>query len=309
MRRPLKRRQLAVALMLALAAVLSFDGGSARAAGVFNLTAESLSGPITSIAQSCNPSGVSSATITADGVATGPYPGTFSVTVTTTSGPFSISSGNVVSGGQILSWQETFTIESVFGEITGTKTLAGPGTPTISFCGLGQMNQFQADADALAYNANFAGQTDQGTAGAGFAFVGLNTGISNFGESFTSIPTTTPGKATGGGQIADPTSTTNKDTTFAFTAYSSDQTGIHARCNVNNDTVHILCSDATAYRQLANAAVFSGPAVVNDTQTTYQISVQDNANPGAGKDVFSISTGVGYSTGGVLTQGNIQVHQ
>jgi len=36
--------------------------------------------------------------------------------------------------------------------------------------------------------------------------------------------------------------------------------------------------------------------------------VDDNGEPGAGLDAFSISTGTGYVASGVLTQGNIQVH-
>jgi len=36
--------------------------------------------------------------------------------------------------------------------------------------------------------------------------------------------------------------------------------------------------------------------------------VQDNAEPGAGKDTFKIQTASGYSAGGTLVDANIQVH-
>jgi hypothetical protein len=36
--------------------------------------------------------------------------------------------------------------------------------------------------------------------------------------------------------------------------------------------------------------------------------VDDLGEPGNGKDDFTITTGTGYTAGGVLTAGNIQVH-
>jgi hypothetical protein len=48
-------------------------------------------------------------------------------------------------------------------------------------------------------------------------------------------------------------------------------------------------------------------ATVNGVATTYRIDVDDFGNPGRGMDNFSITTGVGYSVGGVLTAGNILV--
>jgi hypothetical protein len=56
-------------------------------------------------------------------------------------------------------------------------------------------------------------------------------------------------------------------------------------------------------------ATFGGNATVNGVETTYQILVDDEAESGAGADSFTITTTSGYSASGVLTQGNIQVHQ
>jgi hypothetical protein len=56
-----------------------------------------------------------------------------------------------------------------------------------------------------------------------------------------------------------------------------------------------------------HATVF-GDATVNGVDTTYRIDVDDNGDPGKGKDDFFITTGTGYSVGGVLTAGNILVH-
>ncbi len=42
---------------------------------------------------------------------------------------------------------------------------------------------------------------------------------------------------------------------------------------------------------------------------TYRIDVDDLAEPGAGRDTFKIQTANGYTVGGVLLRGNIQVHK
>jgi hypothetical protein len=49
-------------------------------------------------------------------------------------------------------------------------------------------------------------------------------------------------------------------------------------------------------------------ATVNGVQTTYRIDVDDNAEPGAGRDTFKFQSDTGYTVGGVITKGNIQVH-
>ena len=114
-------------------------------------------------------------------------------------------------------------------------------------------------------------------------------------------PLTSPGQASGGGQIPD--------VTFGLTAKSDDK-GVKGNCTLIDratDTM-VKCLDATTYFQTATHAVFRGNALVNGTPTTYRISVDDNGEPGAGLDTFTISTGTGYGATGVLTQGNIQVH-
>ena len=70
----------------------------------------------------------------------------------------------------------------------------------------------------------------------------------------------------------------------------------------------IKCLDATVLVQTGTHGTFFGNATVNGVATTYRIDVNDLAEPGAGKDTFSIQTGNGYTAGGVLTAGNIQVH-
>jgi hypothetical protein len=72
--------------------------------------------------------------------------------------------------------------------------------------------------------------------------------------------------------------------------------------------VKVKCLDVTSYLQIGLHATFSGHATVNGTATTYRIDVDDPGEPGAGQDTFKIVTGSGYSAGGTLTQGNVQIH-
>jgi hypothetical protein len=127
--------------------------------------------------------------------------------------------------------------------------------------------------------------------------------VETFASDLTATqPLTSPGQATGGGQIPG-------DVTFGLAAKSDDK-GVKGNCTVIDratDTM-VKCLDATAYFQSATHAVFSGHALVNGVPTSYRISVDDNGEPGAGLDTFTISTGSGYGASGVLTQGNIQVH-
>jgi hypothetical protein len=114
-------------------------------------------------------------------------------------------------------------------------------------------------------------------------------------------PASTPGHVTGGGQVAP-------HVTFALTA-KSDRKGVKGSCLVvdpSTGTV-VVCLDVTSLVQVGNGATLFGNALVDGVRTTYRIDVVDNGEPGR-NDVFSIQTGTGYTAGGVLTRGNVQVH-
>ncbi len=53
---------------------------------------------------------------------------------------------------------------------------------------------------------------------------------------------------------------------------------------------------------------FKGTGTNNNIATSFTITVQDRAEPGAGKDTFAITLGTGYSKAGTLQAGNIQIH-
>ena len=55
-------------------------------------------------------------------------------------------------------------------------------------------------------------------------------------------------------------------------------------------------------------ATFFGNATVDGAPTTYRIDVDDLSQPGAGGDSFKLQTGSGYTVGGVLVRGDIQIH-
>jgi hypothetical protein len=78
----------------------------------------------------CNTTGISSVSWSASGLATGPFPGTFTASGTITIGPQTLpgfhppgtgSEGTVA--GPVLSFNESFTIQSATTTITGTKSL------------------------------------------------------------------------------------------------------------------------------------------------------------------------------------------
>jgi hypothetical protein len=259
----------------------------------------------------------------ASGPAGGPYPGTFTEVGTATVGPQAVDlvGGNAL--GTLVTFDAVFTINSPVGQVTGTKTLAFPVTDFGTQAAFGTcitLNdaelRFILDRYTVRYDAEIS------TADGEFADRGLiplvtvqkdrfvaenRVYFQDFSETFqsdltTPEPLTSPGQATGGGQIPG-------DVTFGFTAKSDDK-GVKGNCTLIDRATNTMvkCLDATAYFQTATHAVFRGNAIVNGTPTTYRISVDDNGEPGAGLDTFTISTGSGYGASGILTQGNIQVH-
>jgi hypothetical protein len=116
----------AIVAALALAAV--------QAARADNPSAASLAGEemlvqdVTLTTLDCDPSRVSTVSYAATGVATGPYPGTFTVQGTVTIEPQTLPGprpGTVA--GPLATLSETFTIDSALGTVSGTKSLPATG--------------------------------------------------------------------------------------------------------------------------------------------------------------------------------------
>jgi hypothetical protein len=114
------------------------------------------------------------------------------------------------------------------------------------------------------------------------------------------------GQVTGGGQAAAASEV--ESIAFGFNAKASEG-GLTSHCNVvdRSARVHIKCIDVISLLRSGNSAMIFGNATVNGARTAYRIDVQDIGEPGAGVDSFTIVTASGYSAGGVLKDGNVQV--
>jgi len=123
------------------------------------------------------------------------------------------------------------------------------------------------------------------------------------------FPASTPGAATGGGQLLD--FITQLDGIVLGFNFGSDAGGTKGNCTINDKAgdTFVKCQDVLAYVQAGNTATAYGTAEVNGAPDYYKIVLTDNDTSGAGADTFSILTQSGYSLTGVLTQGNIQLHR
>ena len=124
------------------------------------------------------------------------------------------------------------------------------------------------------------------------------------------LPSSTPGQVTGGGHVLNPAD--GEEVAFGFNG-KSEASGIKGNCTVVDKApvrnVKIKCLTVDTLVQTGNSATLFGQAEINGVATTYRNDVTDNGEPGAGRDTFAIQTASGYSAGGVLDNGNVQVHQ
>jgi hypothetical protein len=276
-------------------------------------------------------------TYDAEGIAFGPYPGTFTERGTAT---FLLTTpvGSLQVVGTVTSWVADFTIDSVVGQVTGTKTLDPAGvSPNIGVC---QEYSFQASPTQvdlrhfvqvmaafvpLSYEATIlsagARYADQGAASASIReqCVGLTFASCEidhhelFNEQFLLstgvLPLDTTGKATGGGQIGD-NGLLGRVVSFGFEVKQPELGRLQGRCLVNDPAANarVKCLTVTSYQQVANTATWEGTAEVNGVREPYRITVQDNGEPNQGIDVFSITTAT-YQAAGNVQYGNVQLHK
>jgi hypothetical protein len=285
------------------------------------LTGEQLTDPAPTVTATCNENGTSTVYFDAAGPAIGPYGGTFTETGTATIGPQAFDPTGTNFSGPIITFDAVFTITSGAIQITGTKTLAlVNGSQAIGDCFThGPVHAIDVIAlNSASYQAAIV------TGDATFSDRGRNPRVfvqheehvdvappqvffQGFLEDFSSDltvtePLNTPGQSTGGGQVP-------ADASFGFEA-KSDANGMKGNCTIIDRSAgaKVKCLDVTSYFQTTTHATFSGDATVNGAATTYRIDVDDQGEPGIGRDTFAIVTGSGYSAGGTLTEGNIQVH-
>ena len=274
------------------------------------------------IVATCDPAGTSTIAWSVSGDAFGPYPGTFVETGTATVGPQTAPAFvNGLQLGYLVLVEAFFAIDSPTGQVIGSKRLTG----TTDLGGCRDLDDFIAPdgthvsgtfrrvaALSMAYEAivitDDAAYLDSGTSGLlleHFAGTGIAE-VDAVQEAFTStqsaLVAATGGRATGGGRVGD--------VTFGFTA-ASDKAGTKGRCAVVDATADVMvkCLDATSVAVSGNWAVILGNAVFNGAAVRYRMDVTDLEESGSGSDSWTIHLSNGYAAGGVLTEGNVQVHR
>lgn len=303
-----------VLLLVFVGALASPASGHPACPATTTLQGEIAAGDLTVTSITCNANGTGSATFTSEGAAGFLILGDF------------FESGTVgrKSTGQFF-FYSTFEITDVMSGATlarGSKRFDGVGlfAPQF-FCDAGAVTgeQILSFASEVQYTATIfppMGQPscdEQGRAfPGGSAFVGAPAEggfVEDWAIDTPDVPPppglSKPGKATGGGRLLS-------GVTFGFNARDTDH-GAHGHCNVVDHAAgkHIKCSDVTSFDRVGKHATFLGNATVNGMPTTYQIDVDDVAEPGRNGDMFSITVFMvpGYTgASGPLTQGNIQVH-
>ena len=304
--KPLHRLLVALLATLASAVVLAIAAAPASAQAS-SLVGETLVATNVEVVARCSPSETSTFTFRAEGLAVGPYSGTFveEGTVTTTSG----------AGSTALSFESTFTIFALTGEplVTGRKTLL---EPVVAYCveplGVGFEGNVAYEATITTASGTFR---DTGVAFADLVavFCDPECEAGFFSEDFLVssgvLPVFTSGKATGGGQFLR--TTTQEHITFGFEVKSSDDRNrLQGRCLVLDkaSNTRIKCLNVSDYEEIANTATWEGDAEVNGVIERYRITVQDNGEPNQGLDTFAIDT-VSYHAAGPVVRGNVQLHK
>lgn len=123
------------------------------------------------------------------------------------------------------------------------------------------------------------------------------------------LPPSTPGHCTGGGHILHKGKVNG--VSFGFTGKFDPLRGHHGKGSVVDHVTktRIKLLDVTHLLVTGTHATIRGNAEVNGVPTGYTIDIDDIGEPGMGRDMFKIVTDNGYEASGVLTGGNIQIHQ
>jgi len=263
------------------------------------------------ITADCNPAGNSTISFTVSGLATGPYPGTFTETGVATIGPqpFPLAQAEPVT-----SFSASFVITSGSTVITGTKQLTDPGNLStgLGFCA----GALQSFGITTTYEARI--QTPSGAfTDRGKTIVAVDSNLSSeaFLEPFYSdlgspepVPTEAA-KVTGGGGVSSP------DSRFGVVVQRKVAGGtISGEWQyVNKVTGEIVHSIAfTDLAVAGSTATFSGYCRNESAPATpcmFTVTVQDNGQgTNAPADTYSVA-GVGFTGGSGAVNGNITIHR
>lgn len=123
------------------------------------------------------------------------------------------------------------------------------------------------------------------------------------GDLCDPTPGNTPGKVTGGGSLEA------GSVNFGFTSrYVDGMAGPTGNVNYHDKRagIHLKSTAITSSIITGTHATIRGTGVVNGVQVTFRIETDDLGEPGTA-DTFNILW-TGYSRGGVISKGNIQIH-
>jgi hypothetical protein len=257
-------------------------------------------------------------TFTAHGVATGPYTGEFIETGTVAAGPAPLGGTGPTT---LVSFEADFTITADDGTIVTGHKSAVVSVANSAICDrVGPVGFDRGAIASVSYVATIGNAfSDSGTghvttedsfSGNLSPVLGGGGDFQVFEESFDLsngvVPVSPEGKVTGGGWVLQGLDRVS----FGFEAQALPK-GLHGTCSVIDHVTktHVRCLTVNQLSVVGTHASFSGQAVVNGTQTTYRIEVDDNGEPGRLVDTFTIVTGTGFTAGGPLMGGNIQIHQ
>lgn len=170
--------------------------------------------------------------------------------------------------------------------VTGSCTTGADGQCDFTYQGpeLPGADLIEAYADS---NANGVQDPGEPTATATKAFV---------------VPLSTEGSAHGAGRIDVP-----GVGRVSFEFHAKNDKKLEAKCNVVSADVRVKCQEAIALVITGTHVTIYGTATVNGVATNYRIDADDLARHGAGRDTFTIHTDSGYTVGGTLSSGNVEI--
>ena len=73
------------------------------------------------------------------------------------------------------------------------------------------------------------------------------------------------------------------------------------------DNIKLKSTTIASFDVNGNTATFDGTCTVNGKSCKFSVYIEDNADPGAGADVFRISIDGGDFQGGTIQSGNIKI--
>jgi hypothetical protein len=256
-------------------------------------------------------------TYAASGVATGPYPGTFTET-----GTVYVNATGLGESGPLVSVHADFTISSGTTVITGTKDMTLLPTDTGS-C-LSAADHYDAKfTSAMSYTATVdtgsGSFTDSGSATVetdrAEAFqlgpdgaVSLG-GPSHFRASFDSSNGVTPTPTQGGSVVGvGLAGGWTHPVVFGFFGKQTSS-GLRGLCGVLDPLRRtlVVCTSVTSFTVSGTHATLTGDAYVNAVKTHYRIDVTDGGSSPY-QDSFAIQTDSGYSAQGSLQLGAVRIH-